>query len=721
MTSVRRALTSTLPLLALLGTLALLGRATATAPAATAPPGPATLRLEVVAAGRDDGLPPDPATLLVRSTLDGSQVANVGTNQLTTSGGGQCPGVGPLCSIDLVLTVETTGSHLVVSVDSGPSSRLPVYSGACDGIATPTNQIQASVVLVSGDTRTCRVTFVRPDSGGVTGRDSALLVNATFDHDRTGAGRPDQVVELRGGGTSVESRSFSTFRNLANPSTPCPLATAQPACGWALTYDYDGFSLPLMLTQSAQAAWLPIFGGDCDARGRLPNRDLGGELIACTLYNVGLEAQASAARNAALRIEVVEPAAAGLSSASILVRSSTGAALATLSTPAMLTSAGAPCLGLGAALCSGDMGLEAPTTGTGRFSVHVDSAPLGYTPVFSGGCTPTGSVVPAATIDLAIGVLGTCRVTFAAPPVTLSVGDAVVREGNAGGTSASVQVRLDRAAPGAVTATFATFDGSAAAPSDYTGASGTVTIPAGQLSAAVPVTIVGDILGEADETFTVRLTSAAGAVLGDSSGLVTIQNDDDRVPPVIGAKTDVLVESKLGPVAVVYTQPPASDNLDGAVAVSCVAPSGAKFAFGTTRVTCTATDRNGNVATRAFNVVVRLPTTPGAVTEPGRKTTEPLLDVSQGQRVQVDAGGFAPGNVVTLVFITATGEEIAFETTKAAKDGRFDVKGRIPGSAPLGASQMTALGLDAAGAPFVRAWLLNVVLDDGDDEEQADD
>ena len=218
---------------------AVFDRAPSAAPAATTPPGPATLRLEIVAAGRDDGQLPEAAELIVRSLLDGSELASVGTQQFTQAGGGQCPGVGPLCSVDVPLTVEAAGSHLVVSVDFGPTNRLPVYSGACDGSATITDQTQGAVVLATGETRTCRVTFVRPDSGGVSSMDSALLVNATFDHDRIGAGRPDQIVELRGGATATASRSLSTFRNLANPITACPLAAPQPACEWAVTFDYD--------------------------------------------------------------------------------------------------------------------------------------------------------------------------------------------------------------------------------------------------------------------------------------------------------------------------------------------------------------------------------------------------------------------------------------------------------------------------------------------------
>jgi PKD repeat protein len=184
-------------------------------------------------------------------------------------------------------------------------------------------------------------------------------------------------------------------------------------------------------------------------------------------------------------------------------------------------------------------------------------------------------------------------------------------------------------------------------------------------------------------------------------------------PPLIGVKKDVVAESRLGPVIVMYSSPVATDSVDGAVAVSCASPSGSKFAFGTTRITCTAQDSRGSVATSTFNVIVRQPTTAGAVTSPG-DTTVPLVDVTPGRRVRVSAGGFAPGSLVRLAFVTSTGETIALESTRGGSDGRFDVKPKIPNQASEGASQMTALGVDAGGAEFVRAWLLTVVDEDED-------
>ena len=177
--------------------------------------------------------------------------------------------------------------------------------------------------------------------------------------------------------------------------------------------------------------------------------------------------------------------------------------------------------------------------------------------------------------------------------------------------------------------------------------------------------------------------------------------------PVIGAKGDVVAESKLAPIAVVYTAPVARDGVDGAVPVTCVSASGAKFASGTTRVVCTARDSAGNVTTSTFSVVVRLPTSPGAVTKPG-DTTKVLASVTSGQRVRVNAGGFAPGSTLSLVFVAADGTTIPIGTATARADGRFDVLVKLPKKLPRGEGQVTALGVDPAGEEFVRAWLLDV-------------
>ena len=89
---------------------------------------------------------------------------------------------------------------------------------------------------------------------------------------------------------------------------------------------------------------------------------------------------------------------------------------------------------------------------------------------------------------------------------TLSIDDVDVFEVSG---SAPLTVVLDTAAASDVSVDFATSDGTAAAPDDYTATSGTATIPAGSLSTTIMVPIIDDAVAEPDETFTVTLSNPA--------------------------------------------------------------------------------------------------------------------------------------------------------------------------------------------------------------------
>jgi hypothetical protein len=80
---------------------------------------------------------------------------------------------------------------------------------------------------------------------------------------------------------------------------------------------------------------------------------------------------------------------------------------------------------------------------------------------------------------------------------------------------------------GPLTLSYATADGTAAAPGDYAPLSGSVTIAPSQTAANFTVNVVGDYLVEPDEFFTVNVTlTANGAVLQTSTVKVTTANDD---------------------------------------------------------------------------------------------------------------------------------------------------------------------------------------------------
>ena len=109
-------------------------------------------------------------------------------------------------------------------------------------------------------------------------------------------------------------------------------------------------------------------------------------------------------------------------------------------------------------------------------------------------------------------------------PAGLSVADAEAEE-NVDETI-DFAVTLDRAASGTVTVDYATSDGSATAGADYTAASGTLTFQAGERTKTVAVTLLDDTHDEDEETFTLTLSKASGAVIVDGEATGTIENHD---------------------------------------------------------------------------------------------------------------------------------------------------------------------------------------------------
>ena len=108
----------------------------------------------------------------------------------------------------------------------------------------------------------------------------------------------------------------------------------------------------------------------------------------------------------------------------------------------------------------------------------------------------------------------------------LVAGDAVKLEGNSGTSPLTFTVAMVPVSVSDVTVDYATSDGTATAGSDYTGASGTLTIPAGQASGTIAVSVSGDKTVEPNETLTLTLSNPVGAsiVVGAATG--TILNDD---------------------------------------------------------------------------------------------------------------------------------------------------------------------------------------------------
>jgi Calx-beta domain len=121
-----------------------------------------------------------------------------------------------------------------------------------------------------------------------------------------------------------------------------------------------------------------------------------------------------------------------------------------------------------------------------------------------------------------------------APDVSIS--DANVVEGNSGTADLMFDVTLSNASSSDVSVDYATSDSTATVGSDYTAASGTLTIPAGDTSGTITVHAKGDTTYEADETLTVTLSGLVGGGSITNDTAIGMIRNDDKQPSTVSAK-----------------------------------------------------------------------------------------------------------------------------------------------------------------------------------------
>ena len=251
--------------------------------------------------------------------------------------------------------------------------------------------------------------------------------------------------------------------------------------------------------------------------------------------------------------------------------------------------------------------------------------------------------------------------TPAVPPV-LAIADVQVAEGDG---TAVLEVTLTPASVETVTVGYATADATATVGEDYTAKEGTLTFQAGETSGQISVRITDDTGDEDAETLTVALSDAVNAVIGDATGEVTIEDDDDAP----GAPQDLSADPDDGRVALSWSAPSTS----GSAAITVLSsPQGATISDGSGQVTILDNDGVGGTPSLAIsnaggsegagNLSVPVTLTNGGsgtvtvnwATENGTATA--------GQDYQTDNGTltFGPGDAVkniTVSIIDDTNDE----------------------------------------------------------------
>ncbi len=147
----------------------------------------------------------------------------------------------------------------------------------------------------------------------------------------------------------------------------------------------------------------------------------------------------------------------------------------------------------------------------------------------SGGCVDSNDNLN----DSAVAATMPRNSNFAANDCTtgfrpdITINDISVTEGDSGTKTVDFTVTLSAASnTQTVTLNYTTADGSATAGADYQSTSGTLIFNQTETSKTITVTINGDLLDEANETFLINLSNAANAAILDNQGQGTIIDND---------------------------------------------------------------------------------------------------------------------------------------------------------------------------------------------------
>jgi hypothetical protein len=269
------------------------------------------------------------------------------------------------------------------------------------------------------------------------------------------------------------------------------------------------------------------------------------------------------------------------------------------------------------------------------------------------------------------------------PAPAVSVADTAVGEGNSGTTEATFSVTLNRPSGRTVTVGYATANGSAGAPADFTATTGSLTFDPGDLSETVTVPVAGDVLDEADETFTLTLTDpATNATIGRGAATGRILDDDEQP---VASITGVTVAENAGPANFKVSLSAASGRevTVHATTVSGTAFPGSDFEgrsgapvtipAGATEATFPVPLVNDDVNESTETFSVELSAGSNALVPPGTTATGTITDDDPGPKLSINdvsivegalnpmleftvsLAGAPSGQVVTVAYTTVDG------------------------------------------------------------------
>jgi hypothetical protein len=257
---------------------------------------------------------------------------------------------------------------------------------------------------------------------------------------------------------------------------------------------------------------------------------------------------------------------------------------------------------------------------------------------------PTVSCLPASGSTFA---LGDTTVTCTATDVT----------GNSADTTFTVHV-VDTTPPTVTAPADKTVEatGPDGASVSYDGASATDVVDGSTAVTCLPAS--GSTFALGSTSVSCSSTDAHG-----NTGTAAFNvNVVDTTPPTLTLPADTTVEATgASGAAVSWSNPTATDIVDGTTTVNCDASSGSTFALGTTTVHCSSTDAHGNPSTGNFHITV-VDTTPPTLTLPANITVDAATPAGTAVTYSTSATDVVDGTT-QVTCLPASGSTFAIGTT----------------------------------------------------------
>jgi hypothetical protein len=283
------------------------------------------------------------------------------------------------------------------------------------------------------------------------------------------------------------------------------------------------------------------------------------------------------------------------------------------------------------------------------------------------------------------------------------------------GKQATITVLRSGSTAAPVSVDYATGDGTASAPGDYTASSGTLSFAAKVSKLTFTVPIVDDPLVEGDETVNLSLANPVGASLGArSTAVLTILTDNPALQ--FSASTYTVAESKLKLVVTVTRSAPTT----GAVTVSYATSNGTALAGSDYTAAAGTLTFNSGVAKRTFTVTINNDTlveasetvnltlsSPGGGAILGARSSAVITLTSEdkGGTLQLSAATYSASEAGPTANITVT------RTGGTASEVTFDFDAS-PGTAVPGVNFVPVSGTLSFASGELSKTFAVVILDD---------